>query len=79
MRQGKFPRPVVMPSGNVGWREDELTAWLESLPRRAFKGDVPGAPLSQQAEAATIRWARYREKRRAQRVRVGQATGATET
>jgi prophage regulatory protein len=28
-RRGLFPRPVRLSPGTVGWRESEITAWLE--------------------------------------------------
>ena len=31
MRQGEFPRSVVLgPGGNIGWHEDAIAEWLES-------------------------------------------------
>lgn len=33
MAAGKFPRPVKLGDFAVGWRESEIQAWIESLPR----------------------------------------------
>lgn len=33
MAAGKFPRPVKLGDVAVGWRESEIQAWIESLPR----------------------------------------------
>ena len=33
MGQGKFPKPVRLGARAVGWRESEVQAWIESLPR----------------------------------------------
>ena len=30
---GTFPAPVRLSSHFVAWREDEITAWIESRPR----------------------------------------------
>lgn len=32
---GDFPRPVVLSSCAVAWREDEIEAWIDALPRSA--------------------------------------------
>ena len=39
MRQGKFPRSVVVGKGRVGWFDDEVEEYLENLPRQRLKGD----------------------------------------
>ena len=38
MRADKFPRSLAV-FGRVRWREREVTAWLDSLPRQKLKGD----------------------------------------
>jgi predicted DNA-binding transcriptional regulator AlpA len=38
MRAGRFPRSVVI-GGSSKWFEDEIAAYIESLPRRRLKGD----------------------------------------
>ena len=43
MRSGKFPRSLAV-SGRVRWREREIRAWLENLPRQRLKGDPPSDP-----------------------------------
>lgn len=37
IRDGKFPQPVTI-GGRPYWREDEIRAWVASLPRRTYKG-----------------------------------------
>ena len=32
-RAGTFPRPVRLGPQAIGWRLDEIEAWIESLPR----------------------------------------------
>lgn len=47
-----FPRPLVI-EGRDGWFEDEIMAWVESKPRRRFKGDAAtNAPEETSREAA---------------------------
>lgn len=33
VQSGDFPKPVRLSSAAVGWRESELAAWMDSLPR----------------------------------------------
>ena len=42
MRADKFPRSLAV-FGRVRWREREITAWLENLPRQKLKGDDPAS------------------------------------
>ena len=32
-RAGTFPRPLRLGPQSIGWRREEVLAWLESLPR----------------------------------------------
>ena len=42
MRQGRFPRSLVVPgSDRVRWHEREIREWLDNLPRQRLKGDPP--------------------------------------
>jgi len=34
MKRGEFPRPVALGSKLVGWRESDVTAWIESRETR---------------------------------------------
>ena len=36
VRNNRFPAPLCLGANSVGWFEDELDAWLESRPRRAY-------------------------------------------
>jgi prophage regulatory protein len=38
MREGKFPRSVVL-GNKTAWVESEIEAWIAALPRRRLKGD----------------------------------------
>jgi predicted DNA-binding transcriptional regulator AlpA len=42
MREGRFPRSVVI-GGGVAWYEHEVHEWLASLGRQRLKGDEPEA------------------------------------
>jgi prophage regulatory protein len=39
MREGRFPRSFLIGKQKVAWRESEVLAWLENLPRQRLKGD----------------------------------------
>ena len=32
-RAGTFPQPVKLGANAIGWRLDEIEAWIDSLPR----------------------------------------------
>lgn len=32
MDEGRFPRPIHLTRKTVGWRESDITAWLEARP-----------------------------------------------
>ena len=34
-REGRFPQRIRLGERAVGWREDEILQWLQSLPRGA--------------------------------------------
>jgi prophage regulatory protein len=36
-RQGRFPQRLRLSGNRVGWRSDEVLAWIEALPR-GFSG-----------------------------------------
>lgn len=40
IRKGAFPRPVALGPRAVGWREEDIAAWIES---RQPKGAATGA------------------------------------
>jgi predicted DNA-binding transcriptional regulator AlpA len=47
MRAGTFPRSVVVGTGaaaRVRWRESEVRAWLDNLPRSRLLGDPEPKP-----------------------------------
>ena len=35
IKRGEFPEPIRLSPGAVGWRVDEITAWMESRSRGA--------------------------------------------
>jgi prophage regulatory protein len=43
MTEGKFPRSHDMGNGTPGWFEDEVDAWMQSLPVIRLKGDEGAA------------------------------------
>lgn len=36
VQSGKFPVPVILSPGNIRFRESEIEAWIESLPRQHY-------------------------------------------
>ena len=40
MRQGLFPRSVLVTNGRVAWYEHEVDEWIQTLPRQRLKGDA---------------------------------------
>jgi predicted DNA-binding transcriptional regulator AlpA len=57
VNEGRFPRPVWL-LGRLVWREDEITAWIDALPRRAAApvvafADAEPAKSSARAEELT--------------------------
>jgi predicted DNA-binding transcriptional regulator AlpA len=53
MRDGAFPRPVVIGStgGKNAWLESEVDAWIAALPRRRLKGQSDGVPYHRRRKA----------------------------
>jgi prophage regulatory protein len=56
IREGAFPRAVVIGGGKNAWLEHEVDAWIAALPRRRLKGQTDGVPYhgnaKHKAEAA---------------------------
>lgn len=44
MRQGAFPRAVVIGGGKNAWLEHEVDEFIAKLPRRRLKGQTDGVP-----------------------------------
>jgi len=44
MRQGAFPRAVVIGGGKNAWLEHEIDEFIANLPRRRLKGHTDGVP-----------------------------------
>jgi prophage regulatory protein len=44
MREGAFPRAVVIGGSKNAWLEHEIDAWIAGLPRRRLKGHDDGVP-----------------------------------
>jgi prophage regulatory protein len=44
IREGAFPRAVVIGGGKNAWLEHEVDAWIAALPRRRLKGQTDGVP-----------------------------------
>lgn len=34
IKHGQFPRPISLSARSVGWREEDIEAWLQSRPQR---------------------------------------------
>ena len=43
VRAGTFPAPVKLSARKIGWYEDEVDAWEESLPRVNYAPDRAAA------------------------------------
>ena len=43
VRAGTFPAPVEIGVNSIGWPEAEITAWLDSRPRRTYSALEPAA------------------------------------
>jgi predicted DNA-binding transcriptional regulator AlpA len=57
-KAGKFPQRVILPSGHVRWRLDEIEAWIDALPRADNSGarnPMAGrqAPIAMAAKGAS--------------------------
>ena len=42
-RAGTFPAPLRLGAQSIGWRLDEIEAWIESLPRVGARAAQPAA------------------------------------
>jgi predicted DNA-binding transcriptional regulator AlpA len=41
--QGKLPRPVRISVSRVGWVEDDLTKWLQTINKNQMTGENDGS------------------------------------
>ena len=41
-QKGMFPQIIALSPRRVGWREDEISEWLESLPRVSSDPQLEG-------------------------------------
>ena len=46
VRAGKFPAPHELAGNKIGWPEAEITAWLDSRPRRTYRSEAPDRPTA---------------------------------
>lgn len=37
LRAGKFPEPVDLGGGQIGWIESDVQEWIASRPRRTYR------------------------------------------
>ena len=44
VRAGTFPAPVQLGENSIGWPATEISAWLESRPRRTYSAETAPAP-----------------------------------
>ncbi len=44
VRAGTFPAPVQLGENSIGWPATEISAWLESRPRRTYGAETVPAP-----------------------------------
>lgn len=45
---GAFPLPVVISAGRIGWREEDIVAWTESLASSALRRRKMATPPARQ-------------------------------
>lgn len=41
-RAGTFPAPLVLGNGAIRWRQSDLLAWIEALPKRPAATNAAG-------------------------------------
>jgi predicted DNA-binding transcriptional regulator AlpA len=51
MREGAFPRAVVIGGGKNFWLEHEIDEYIAKLPRRRLKGQDDGVPYHHKRKA----------------------------
>lgn len=44
VKRGDFPQPVIIGRNSIGWRADEIEAWVAALPRRGYGAASDGEP-----------------------------------
>lgn len=64
---GTFPAPIALGPGSVGWRSDEVQAWLDSRPRVAYVERDPDAALAEAKQESLLRRASVRARRLSER------------
>ena len=40
VKAGKFPAPHILGENSIGWPATEISAWLESRPRRTYGAEA---------------------------------------
>ncbi len=40
VRAGTFPAPIQLGENSIGWPASEITAWLDSRPRRTYNAET---------------------------------------
>jgi predicted DNA-binding transcriptional regulator AlpA len=54
MREGAFPRAVVVGGGKNFWLEHEIDEYIAKLPRRRLKGQDDGVPYHYRRKAEAV-------------------------
>ena len=44
VRDGTFPPPVEIGVNSIGWPATEISAWLDSRPRRTYSSEASNQP-----------------------------------
>lgn len=65
--KGEFPAPLELGPGSVGWRSDEVQAWLDARPRVSYATPANGAIWAELKNDVKRRRAKVRAIRAAQR------------
>ncbi len=44
VRAGTFPAPTELGANSIGWPASEISAWIETRPRRTYDGEASNQP-----------------------------------
>jgi prophage regulatory protein len=69
MRAGRFPRCRELGPERVGWIEEEIDAWVRSLPTRLYRGEPGATRPVRNPRGAAIYWEREKARRRSTKKR----------
>jgi prophage regulatory protein len=53
MERKTFPAPMALGARAIGWRESDITAWLEALRNKGAEALAPAAPATRKGKSRT--------------------------